>query len=94
MQQWIVVQYECFQVNQSTQLWRQHLEFVGAQIQIHQIGKVYEQIVGYGADRVVAQIEDQNRFGLLQIAGHLSKLIVAEILVNIESISNQSNHLK
>ena len=94
MQQRIVVEYERFQVDQSTQLWRQHLELVGAQVQIHQVGKVYEQIVGYGADRVVAQIEHQNRFGLLQIARHLSKLIVAEILVNFESISSRLNHFK
>lgn len=58
--QWVVVEYECLQVDQTSHLWRQAVQLVVAQVQIQQVCQVDEQLVGDGVDAVVAQIQHQH----------------------------------
>lgn len=80
MHQRVVIEDERLQVHQAPHLWGQAVQLIVAQVQIQQVGKVDEQLIGDGVDAVVTQIQHQHVPAVLQVPGDLRQLIVAQIL--------------
>lgn len=80
MHEWVIVQYECLQVDQASHLGWQTIQLIVTQVQIQQVCQVDEQLVGDGVDGVVAQIQHQHVPAVLQIPGDLRQQIVAQVL--------------